>query len=189
MPLTPAGATGIIAAGLVSSGQLGTGVPKLASAIATGVDVWIHALPVLTTDVGAIGVGTGEIPLVVPNPLLLSNLSTSFVGQGILGVMAPNFILGLTNGLVLAFLQALVITAHPGVGDGTAIVRFGSTSAVPPLLAAFAANGMTNTGSIKMATAIGIGLSTTFTALTLVSPIVGAGGPYPSSGVGFGNVV
>lgn len=189
MPFTPAGATAAIAAGLASAGQLGPGAIKEAVAVANGTDAWLHALPVITVDAGTVGAGVGAIPLIVPNPLLIANLTVAFAGQGILGPMAPLHILGLANGLVLAFIQGLIVTTHPGVGVGTAVVRFGTTPAIVPMIAAFAAQGMTTLGSTKMATAIGIALDTSFAALTLVSPIVGPAGPSPSGGAGFGNVV
>jgi len=189
MPITSAGATAVILESLITNGMIGTGTPTVANAIGIGVSTWIQALPVTTIDTGAIGVGEGIAPLIVPTPLLLAAFFESFAGEGILGVSAPLFINGLSQGLTLTFIQGLILTTHPTVGTGAAICSFSPLSAIPFLIAAFSGNGLTNLGAIKMSTAIGIGLSTVFSSLILPSPIVGPAGPAPSAGSGFGNIV
>ena len=189
MPFTPAGATIALTAGLASALHIGSGAIKLATAVAAGVSTWLHSVPVVTVDVGAIGAGAGAIPLIVPPPALISGLTAGFAAQGILGPMSPLTILGLANGLSTAFAQATVITTHPGVGSGTCSVKFTGSSAVPAMIAGFASQAMTTPGSIKMATAIGIGLDITFAAFATQSPIAGAPGPSPGGGAGFGVIV
>lgn len=189
MAFVPAAATLSIAAGLVGAAHLGPGVGKLAAGIAAGCTAWFQVLPVKTVDTGLVGAGTGTIPLIVPAPLLQGGLAAGFAGMQILGPMAPLTILGLSVGITTAFAQANVVTSHPGVGQGTCVVSFGTSTAVGPMIAGFASFGLVTPGSVKMATAIGIGLDTTFASFTTVSPIVGAPGSSAASGVGFGAVI
>jgi hypothetical protein len=103
--------------------------------------------------------------------------------------MAPLLALGLANGLALAFLQALLVTVHPGVGLGSGVAKIVAVGAVPSMIAGFAAAGMVGPGAIKTATGIGIGLTLTFA--TFAMPIVIAGPPSisPGAGVGTGKIV
>jgi len=190
MPFTPTGAALAIGSGLLSTGHLGPGVVKLAAGVAAGCSLWLAggAKPI-SVDAGAVGTGIGTIPLVVPPPLLLAGLTAGFAAQGIIGPFAPLTILGLSTGLATAFPQALILTNHPGVGVGTGIVTIKGSSAVPFMIQGFATAGMVTPGSIRKATAIGIGLDTAFAGFVIPTPILGGGGPVPSAGAGFGQIV
>lgn len=190
MPLTPVGLAGILVPSLVASAMIGTAVPQFALGVATGTTLYLQAATVETVDVGTAGAGVGSLPLLVPQPLLLTSILSGMSAAGTLGQMAPLLAVGLANGLSTGLLQALIVTTHPSVGVGTGVVRIvGAGSAVPQMIAGFASAGMTGTGATKEATAIGIGLDLTFGVFTIVTPIAGAAAPSPSSGVGFGKIV
>jgi hypothetical protein len=190
MPLTPPGLTLAVAGGLAGTGHLGTGMPKLAAGVAAGVIAWNSGgVKVVTVDVGAIGAGAGSIPLIMPPPLLIGGLTGGFAAMALSGVFAPLTIVGLATGLVAGFAQGLIVTAHAGVGAGTGVVKIVGSSAVPFMIAGFASVAMVSPGSVKMATAIGIGIDTAFAAFTTVTPILGGAGPAPSTGAGFGTIV
>lgn len=189
MPFTTANGTLAIAAGLASVGQVGPGAIKFAAAIAGGVDQWIHGIPVITTDTGAVGVGTGAIQLAVPPQVFIQPLTLGFASEDILGPMAPLTIRGIATGLSNGLAQATVYSQHPGVGSGACIVTFGPFSAVPPMLQSFASAGLNTPGSLKTARAIGVGLDSAFSVFSTQSPIAGAPGPSPAAGKGFGFVI
>jgi hypothetical protein len=145
---------------------------------------------VVTTDTGVLGAGTSVAPLVIPFFLLQGGLYAGFSSMGILGIMSPLTILGITNGLILGLTAlALLQTNHPGIGVGMGIAKIIGPSAVPSMLRGFASMLMIGEGGIKMATAIGIGLDTTFASFIQSVPIVGAGSPVSGAGVGFGSVI
>jgi hypothetical protein len=192
MPLNPpALATGFIAPNLLSVAHIGTGMPKLAMAVAIGVSQFLTVQAKVTTiDTGVLGVGTSIMPMIVPPPLLQGGLYSGFSSMGILGVMSPLTIAGLTNGLTTGLLAlALLQTNHPGVGVGAGVARIVGPSAIPSMLAGFASIGSTGDGAKKIATAIGIGLDITFAAFVEPVPIVGSPSPVPAAGVGFGSVI
>jgi hypothetical protein len=187
----PTLATGFIAPNLISVGNLGIGVPKLSMGIAVGVCQYLTVLTkVVTIDTGTLGVGIGVMPLTIPNPLLQSALFGGFSSMSILGVMAPLYITGLTNGLVTGLLAlALLQTNHPTIGVGIGVAKIVAPSAIPPMIAGFASVGMIGDGPTKMATAIGIGLDTTFASFVQPVPIVGTATPTGGAGAGFGMVL
>jgi len=193
MPLNPPVlASGFITPNLISTGNLGTGVPRLAMGIAIGVCQYLTAQSKVTSvDVGTAGVGATFFPLIVPPPLLLGSLTSAFASTGILGIAAPQFIAGLTTALTtgwtaLAFLQI----THPMVGVGTGVAKIVGPSAVTAMVTGFSAMGMAGAGPAKMATAIGLGLDSTFASFVQVAvPIVGTPSPVGSSGIGFGTVI
>jgi hypothetical protein len=192
MPLNPPTlASGFIAPNLLSVAHIGIGMPKLALAIAIGACQFLTIqAKVVTTDTGVLGAGTSVMPLVIPSPLLQGGLYAGFSSMGILGIMSPLTILGITNGFISGFAAlALLRTNHPGIGVGTGIAKIIGPSAIPSMLLGFASMLMIGEGSIKMATAIGIGLDTTFASFIQPVPIVGAGSPVGGAGVGFGSVI
>lgn len=192
MPLNPpALAGGFLAPNLLSVTHVGTGMPKLAMAVAIGVCQFLTLqAKVITVDTGVLGVGTSIMPLIVPPPLLQGGLYTGFSSMGILGIIAPLTITGLTNGLVAGLTAlALLQTNHPGIGVGTGIAKLLGPSAVPAMLQGFAAMAMTGEGSIKTATAIGIALDITVASFIEPVPIVGSPSPIGGAGAGFGMVV
>lgn len=193
MPLNPPTlAAGFLTPNMVSMGNVGTGVPKLALGIAIGVCQFLTAQStVMTVDVGTLGVGTSIIPLIVPSPLVLSSLTSAFASVGILGIMAPKLLSGLATGLTTGWLSlALLQTNHPSVGVGTGVARVVGPSAVPAMIAGFSTAGMVGDGPTKIARAIGIGLDMVFASFVQLGvPIVGVPAPTGSSGVGFGTVI
>lgn len=189
MPYSASTATPILASSLVSVGNIGTGVGKFAAGVAYGIDGWIHTINVQTVDTGTLGAGTGIIPLLIPNPLLLTGITVGFTGQGIMGLLAPLTITGLTNGIVTSLAAALVKTTHPSVGVGTAVVRFSAGSSTQAMIQGFQSQGMNTSVSVKVAKAIAQGLDSALAALVLISPIVGASSPTGASGVGSGTIL
>jgi hypothetical protein len=125
----------------------------------------------------------------MPQPVLLAGMLAGYAATGTIGVMAVPNATGVATGLALAFLQALVIIQHPSVGVGAGVAKFIATTGVPTMIAGFAAAGMVGVGSVKMATAIGIGLTIAFNSFVLPVPIVGSPSPAPGAGVGAGKIV
>lgn len=190
MPLTPPGIVGVLTPALAASGMLGQAMPQLASGIAAGVLLWTSTtLQVATVDAGAAGSGVGSLPCTIPPPLLLTGLTTGFTSMGLLGMMAPALIGGLTAGLAAAFAQGVITTAHPTVGTGTGVATFPGPTAVPSMVGGFASVGITGPSGVQMATAIGMGLDIAFGAFTIPVPIVGPSAPVSSSGLGTGKIL
>lgn len=188
----PALASGFIVPNVMSTGNLGMGVPTFAKGVAIGVCQYltVHSR-VMTVDVGTLGAGTSIIPLMVPSPLLISSVTAGFASSGILGTMAPKLIAGLATGLATGWLAlALLQSIHPTVGVGTGVARIVGPTAVPAMIAGFAAAGMVGDGPTRIARAIGTGLDMTFASFVQLGvPIVGAPAPTGSSGVGLGVVL
>lgn len=192
MPVTPVGAATVITPNLIAVGMIGTGVPQFSLGLGYGLSLWAPAMTVKTVDTGTLGVGAGVVPLVVPPPLLLTNLLIAFTTVGLMGVMAPLKCQGLSVGMSLAFAQGLVVTTHPTVGTGTCICSFTPPMppiAVPLFVQGFALAGVTGIAVTQIATAISLALVQTFTPYVLPSPIVGPPSPVASGGVGFGSVM
>lgn len=189
MPITPVGLAAALIPSLVSCGNIGIAVPQFSLGVATGVSIFCQSSTVVTVDVGTLGVGAGLFPFLVPQPLILSSMLAAFAATGTVGVMMPPLALGLSIGLNIGFLQGLLTTVHPGVGLGSGVAKVIPSSAVPSMIAGFAAAGMVGPAAIKMATAIGIGLTIIFAAY--ITPIVIVGPPsiLPGAGPGFGKIV
>jgi hypothetical protein len=189
MPLTPPLVTGALLASLPASGFIGISVPQLAAAIGAGVGLWVSsALQVVTVDVGTLGVGVGILPCVVPPALLTASMLTTFPATGHLGPFAPALANGVALGLSIAFPSGLITTSHPTVGLGACVATFVGT-AVPSMVAGFAAQGLAGPSGVLTATAVGAGLDITFNVLKLPIPIVGPPNIVPSGGVGFGKLL
>jgi hypothetical protein len=192
MPLNPpALAAGFLAPNLISTGNIGIGVPKFSLGVAIGVCQYLTVQSkVLTVDTGTLGAGTSIFPLIVPFPLLQGYMAAAFAQAGLMGFLAPPFILGLSNGLTTGWLAlALLQTNHPGIGVGAGVARIIGPPAASAMMMGFASVGMVGNGPIKMARAIGSALDMTFATWFLPVPIVGAGSPVGGAGVGFGTVI
>lgn len=190
MPIALPVAVPTLAANLVSTGMLGVGVPKYATGVINGLTLWVPQITVNTNDVGSGGVGTNvPLPLLVPTPVLLANLTSGMISQGLFGPLAPPFLLGLANGLTAVFLQTLVVTQHAGVGTGAGVARFIAPPAFPSLIAGFAMAGITGVATSRKAQALAQGLNVTFASLFLPVAIVGSATPSVTSGVGFGKII
>jgi len=190
MPVTSSGITGVLLPNLISVGLLGSETPKLARGIANGLTQWIPQVKVNTTDVGFAGSGNNvPLPVVVANPILLANLTSGMIAQGIFGVFAPLYLLGLTNGLSLAFPQMLVKTTHVGVGSGAGAATFKAPPARTSMINGFSSAGLKGEAAVKKASAIAQGLDLTFANLMLPVIIIGSVSPLPATGVGSGNII
>jgi hypothetical protein len=193
MPLNPPTlAAGFVAPQLVAMGNVGTGVSNLALGVSIGVCQFLTiASKVMTVDVGTAGVGTSIIPMIVPTPLLQTSLVISFTSSGLIGTMAPLFLQGLATGICTGLTAlALLQTNHPTVGVGTGIARIVAPTAVPVMIQGFAAAGMSSSGPVRIATALGAALDMTFAAYVQPGiPIVGSPSIVPSAGIGLGVVL
>jgi hypothetical protein len=170
--------------------MLGVGVPKLARGIGLGLSTWTPTISISTTDVGTAGVGKGvPVPIVIVQPVLYANLLVGMRNQKLLGVLAPAFIMGLTNGLIALYAQGFTNTVHAGVGTGAGVATFRPPPAFPQIQAGFASVGMTNDTNTKFARALSHGLETTFRGLVLPQPIVGSASPVATTGRGFGSIL
>ena len=190
MPVLVPGIVGALIPNLVSTGMIGTGVPKYALGVALGLSNWIPKVRIQTVDAGTLGVGkSAPIPLIVPQPLLYTNLMIGAASQGLLGVFLPVFTVGLANGLVLSFAQMLINTTHPSVGAGAAVAKFLAPPAAMSMLQGFKQAGMNGNASDKKAKAIGRALDMTFAVLVMPVVIVGPPSISPGAGSGFGGLV
>ena len=189
MPLSAPTLSATVTAGLLSGGLIGPAVPKLGSGIGQGIFLWVQKLRVITVDAGVIGSGKGLGPLLIPQPLILTNLLLSYAANSHLGVMAPLEAFGIANGLSVGFGQGLISTMHPSVGTGAAVARITGPPAFPSLMQGFSSVGLTGSGVPNKANAISLALTMTLQTLVLPIAIVGASGPSSSSGSGFGSII
>jgi hypothetical protein len=190
MPIALPVAIPTLAANLAATTMLGPGVPKYATGVINGLANWVPTISVQTTDVGSAGSGVNvPLPLTLPTPILLANLTAGMFAQGILGILAPLFLLGLANGLTAVFLQTLVKTQHVGVGTGAGVASFRAPPAFPFLVAGFASAGITGVATARKARALGQGLDQTFASLFLPVVIVGSASPSAATGKGFGKIL
>lgn len=189
MPIAVSNVVTTLTPQLVATAHLGPSVTQLATGIANGVSAWVAALSVTTVDAGSLGVGSGQVPFLVPQSLLLGSFTTSFASFQIKGIQAPLTVLGLSNGLALVFPQGIVKTTHPSVGTGAGVAKFAGPSAVPFMTQGFATAGMTGPSLTQLASAIGVGLDQVISVFTIPVPIVGSASPASSSGMGFGKII
>lgn len=190
MPYAPPSIVTVLTPPLLASGMIGPGLPKYSLGVATGVSNWLRSITVSTIDTGTAGAGKGvPTPLIVPQPLLYTNILLGMGAFGILGLMAPVFAVGLSTGLSAAFLQALTNTAHPSVGTGAGVATFRAPPAYPVLELGFKIAGLVGDGPTKKALALGKALDTTFASLVLPVAIAGPPSPSPSAGSGTGNLI
>ncbi len=189
MPIVAPALTVTITTALIGSGMLGIATPKFASGVALGVSLWVQKLSVNTVDAGLVGVGTGFLPFLFPQPIFLASLLGTFVANGLIGPMAPLEATGLSTGISLGLAQGVVTTTHPTVGAGAAVARVSGPPAFSSLMQGFSSVGITGPGASRKANAISTALMITLQSLVLPVPIVGAGGLSPSSGTGSGKIV
>jgi len=189
MPLAPPALALTLGTNLVSTGHIGVAMPKLAQAVALGVVLWSAKATVSVSGAGAAGTGVATLPLLVPQPLLLASIQTSFLSVGITGVISPLTALGLANGLAAGLPLGIMLATVVGVGSGAGVARIVSPPAYPNFQQAFATLGMAGPGSAKMAIALGMSFDKTFAAFLVPIPIVGPAGPAPGVGTGTGKIV
>jgi len=189
MPLVAPILSATITTGIFSVGLIGPAVPKFGSGLGTGIALWVQQLKVITVDTGAVGLGKGLAPLIVPQNLLMSSLLAAYAVNGQLGVMAPLEATGISNGLFMGFGQGLISTTHPSVGVGAAIARISGPPAFSSIMQGFSSVGITGSGASEKASAISMALGIVLQTLVLPVAIVGAGGPSPSAGSGYGSII
>lgn len=188
MPLATPTLTAVILPNLVATGALGVGTPTLALGLASGVVQWASTAQVRVEAAGTAGVGLVSAPPAPVSLALYAAMLASFSGQGILGIAAPTTALGISNGICTGLLQGLLTVPVFGVGAGAGVAHIQGVGA-PPMVQGFAMAGMTNSGSVRLATAVGLALDTYFAAFT--QPVAVAGPPSPSPGatVAFGQLL
>lgn len=190
MPISVPQVMGTLIPNLTATAMIGVGVPKFARGLGNGLSRWTPTITISTTDAGTAGAGKGApMPVLIQQPLLYANLVAGMTSQGLIGVLMPAFVLGLSNGLVAVYLQTLTNTAHVGVGVGAGVARFQPPPAFPFIQAGFVSAGMSGVAHVKLARAISRGLETTFKALVQAQPIVGPPTPTGASGRGFGTII
>jgi len=189
MPLVAPVLSATITGAIFAGGLIGPAVPQLGSGIGQGIALWVQKLKVVTVDAGVVGAGKGLAPLIIPQPLIMTNLLIAYAANGQLGVMAPLEAVAIANGLFIGFSQGVISTTHPSVGAGAAIARITGPPAFSSLMQGFSSAGITGQGASKKANAISLALSLAIQTLVLPVAIVGAGGPSPSSGTGQGSII
>jgi len=188
MPITPA-ATPIMLGALTSAGVIGPSTPQLASGVVNGVCKWIKTVIVTAPSTGTLGAGQGITQLIVPPFTLAQALTLGFAAKQILGPMSPLLITGLANGLSQVFAQGTVLTTHASVGVGGGTVKFSPGAPGPLITQGMQEAGMPGDGPVKMGGAIGIALTTVFSALALTLVVAGPPNIVPGAGVGFGKII
>jgi hypothetical protein len=192
MPIDPGTTTPIFTAALVANAQVGPNVGQLATGLALGLFQYAQAgITVNSIDAGTLGVGAGIGPsIILPEPLLLTALTASFIGHGIIGPMMPlqaNAIaLGISSSLALAIVQ----TINPTVGLGAGKLQLtpnGSGSVIFP--AAFIQAGMAGPGAAKMGLSIALALDAVIASALSVIAIAGPPNIVPGAGLGIGKIV
>lgn len=190
MPIALPAISGVLTTNLLATALIGTDTPRLASGVASGLVYWVPTVTVSTVDAGSAGVGVGvPIPWIVPQPLLLGLLTANIPPAGFTGLFTPSLILGLANGLAIAFLQMLISTTHPTVGTGSGIAKFASPPAAGPMNAGFASAGLVGDAAPRLATAIGVSLDSALASLVIPMVIAGSASPSPASGTGTGKII
>jgi hypothetical protein len=189
MPVLVPGIVGALIPNLISTGMIGTGVPKYALGVALGLLDWVPKIRVQTVDTGTLGAGkSAPTPLFVPQPLIYTNLMIGAASQGLLGVMLPVFNVGLANGLVTSFGQMVLNTTHPSVGAGGGVAKFLAPPAAVSMISGFQKAGMSGDGPVKKAKALGRALDGVFAVLVMPVVIVGPPSVSPGAGSGFGGI-
>ncbi len=186
MPITLPGSYGVI---LPSMGMAGSAAPRFALGIATGIVTWVPTISVQTLDTGTAGLGTGVIPLVIPQPALLAAILEAFASQAILGVLGPAFAAGLSLGLFATFSQGTITTTHPSVGTGAGVARLTASPPLVQLQQGLAGQVVLGVGGQRIAAALSTALSTVFNAFTVPVAIIGSASPTASTGVGVGTII
>ena len=190
MPVTVPGIQGALIPNLAAVAVAGVGVPQYTNGVAQGLANWVRTITVSTVDTGTAGAGkNAPLPLSVPLPLLVTNITSGMASQGLLGTLAPIFITGLSTGLSVAFLQMVLSTVHPGVGTGAGIATFRAPSAVSFMVSGFKSAGMNGPATERKAVALGRAFDITFASLIVPVAIVGPSSPTGSTGKGTGKIV
>jgi len=162
---------------------------QLALGVGIGVTTWTQQIVVTSVDTGTLGAGVGvPIPVIVP-PTIIANMITGFASFALIGIMSPLVATGIANGIILAYLQGLLITAHPGTGVGAGVAKFIAPPAAPTIIAGLASAGMIGLSVPQLGGAIGMGLDLTFLAMVMPVAIVGPPSPLPGGGAGIGKIV
>lgn len=189
MPITPASVSGLVAANLASTGNLGIAAPLIAAGVGNGVGSWNPQIVVMTVDAGSAGVGSGG-PIPVPlSGSLVGLMTAAFAAFGIKGTAGPTIATGIANGLLQAYLQGLIKTTHAGVGLGSGVATFRAPPAGPILVGGFKSAGLNGTFAEPLALAVGSALDSAFASLVVPIPIVGSASPMGASGTGLGQII
>lgn len=189
MPLTPPAVALTMGTNLAATGHLGTSMPQFAQGVAFGLCFWAAKATVSVSGAGASGTGVATLPLIVPQPLLLLNLQTSFPSAGITGIFSPLTALGLANGFSIALVQGVLLATVVGVGSGAGVAKIISPPSYLSFQEGFAAAGVVGLSSAQMALALGMAFDKTFGVFTTPITVVGPAGPTPGVGVGTGKIV
>lgn len=189
MPVTPPTMAGAIAPNLAASGSIGLSAPQLALGVGIGVATWTQQIVVSTVDTGTLGSGSGvPTPILIP-PSLIGNMLSGFASFGMTGILSPALATALANGIMLGYLQGLLVTSHPTVGVGAGVAKFSAPAAGPSIIAGLGSAGMSGQQVPKIGGAIGMGLDLSFASLVMPVAIVGAPSPSSGGGVGVGKIV
>lgn len=190
MPISVRGQTIVLVPSVVSVGMIGTDVPRLCRGLANGYTTYLRKIVVKTTDAGTAGAGKGApIPVLIPPPVWIFNLLRGFSQNDLLGIYAPIFITGLSNGLSLATAQAVTNTSHPSVGVGAGVPSIRPPPAFSDIKLGFTKAGMEGPNLVKFSRAIAYGIETSLRTFIVPIPIAGPPSPSGASGRGTGKLI
>ena len=191
MPIDEGTLRPIFVNSLAAAGISGQHSVVLAGALASGLSRYlVGSIAVISTDVGTLGAGTGTgfgltlLPAVI-YPAVLSMLSAGLI----IGPHAPNLADGISNGVSTSLAGAAINTINSSVGVGTGVISIvpDSTGGVV-FSASFLSAGLVGPYSPSMGLAIGIAMDQVISSATGFVVIAGPTSPYPSSGVGVGEL-
>ncbi len=192
MPIDPSTTLPVFTASLISNGLVGVSNQQLAAGLSMGLFQYAHAGVIVTSiDAGTVGNGTGIGPsIILPEPLILSSLTASFAGHGIIGPFMPMQANAIASGISTSLALSIVQTLNPLVGMGTGklqLIPTGAGSAIFP--AALIQSGIAGPMATNMGAAVGLGLDAVIAAAIGIIAIVGSPNIVPSTGLGTGIII
>jgi hypothetical protein len=194
MPILPQVVIQTMQVSLAGAGFLGVSAPQLAQAIGIGFSSYIITSPIIeTTNTGTAGAGTGiGVGLILPPPVLIQNLSTSFDSKGIGGLQKFQLIGAISVTVSTALAAASIQTVSAGVGTGAGVVS--SVIPVPPssqglMVGSFAAMGLLGVLSPSLAIAIAEGIDNSLPSAKGVVAVSGPPSIVPAVGKGIGKLL
>jgi len=189
IPAITANLIGAFAGGLV----LGISMPQLALATSSAFFSYnVSGVTVSTIDAGITlgpGVGLG-FGILLPPPVIIKTLFSSFSSFGIRGIMAPSMVIAIATTFSISYAVANIVTTHPSVGEGSGIVSLipNSGTSIGIFISMFESFGLNGPSAVKLASAIAVGLDQSLSSAKGFVVINGGVVPSPTSGGGSGKI-
>lgn len=183
----------MIRSSLAAANIRGTGSTQLALALTLALCKYgTSAMNVMTIDAGTVGVGKGTgFGVWIPQPLLMTSLTSNLPARGIAGVSMPQLALGIASGYSSALSMAMISTVHPSVGVGTGKLQIlpNTVAAIGLFTDAFLASGLLGSAAPQLAAAVATALDNVLPSAIGMVAITGSPSSSASSGVGKGSLI